>query len=70
VIKEFGFTQNFEENCIYKKMNGSVVAFLVLYVDAILLVGNDMNLLKSLKDYLNIQLSKKYMGEASYILGI
>ena len=30
VIKGFGFVQNFEESCIYKKLSGSSVAFLVL----------------------------------------
>ena len=32
VIKEFGFVQNKEESCIYKKVSGSSVSFLVLYV--------------------------------------
>ena len=36
VIKGFGFVQNKEESCIYKKVSGSSVAFLVLYVDGIL----------------------------------
>jgi hypothetical protein len=42
VIKDFGFVQNLEEPCIYKKMSTSSVAFLVLYVDDILLIGNDV----------------------------
>src|ERR1043165_5238764 len=33
VIKAFGFFQNVEEFCVYKKLSGSSVAFLVLYVD-------------------------------------
>jgi hypothetical protein len=70
VIKEFGFVQNFEENCIYKTMIGNAVAFLELYVDDILQIGNDVNLLKSVKEYLNNKFSMKDMGEASYILGI
>ena len=50
VIKEFGFVQNLEETCIYKKVSGSnSVAFLVLYVDDILLMGNDVKLLESVK---------------------
>ena len=40
VIKAFEFVQNVEETCIYKKVSGSWVAFLVLYVDDILLVGD------------------------------
>ena len=33
-IKAYGFIQTFEEACIYKKVSGSSVAFLILYVDA------------------------------------
>ena len=33
VIKAFGFIQTFREACIYKKVSGSSVAFLILYVD-------------------------------------
>ena len=51
-------------------MSGSSVAFLVLYVDDILLIGNDVNLLNSVKDYLNSKFSMKDLGEAAYILGI
>ena len=41
-VKEFGFIQNEDELCVYKKVSGSHVAFLVLYVDDILLIGNDI----------------------------
>src|SRR6266498_5634338 len=41
VVKEFGFIKNEEEPCLYKKAKGSALAFLVLYVDDILLIGND-----------------------------
>ena len=70
VIKGFGFVQNAEESCIYKKTSGSSVAFLVLYVDDILLIGNDVELLGSMKEYLNSYFSMKDLGEAAYILGI
>ena len=43
VIKGYGFIQTFEEDCIYKKVSGSSVAFLILYVDDILLMGNDID---------------------------
>ena len=40
VIKAFGFVHTFGEACIYKKVSGSSVASLILYVDDILLIGN------------------------------
>ena len=42
LIKAYGFIQTFGEACIYKKVSGSSVAFLILYVDDILLIGNDI----------------------------
>jgi hypothetical protein len=35
-----------------------------------LLIGNDIELLKSVKEYLNSKFSMKDLGEAAYILGI
>ena len=70
VIKAFGFIQTFGEACIYKKVSGSSVAFLILYVDDILLIGNDIEFMDSIKGYLNKSFSMKDLGEAAYILGI
>ena len=53
LIKTYGFIQTFEEACIYKKVSGSSVAFLILYVDDILLIGNDIEFLDSIKGYLD-----------------
>ena len=44
-IKRFGFIKNVDEPCIYKKTSGSAIVFLVLYVDDILLIGNDIPML-------------------------
>ncbi|KAK8562192.1 hypothetical protein V6N12_049239 [Hibiscus sabdariffa] len=35
-IQEFGFIRNEDEPCVYKKFSGSIVSFLILYVDDIL----------------------------------
>ena len=51
-------------------MSGSSVAFLILYVDDILLMGNDIELLDIIKACLNKSFSMKDLGEAAYILGI
>ena len=42
VIKSYGFIQTFGEACIYKKVSVSSVEFLILYVDDILLIGNNV----------------------------
>ena len=52
VIKTFDFIQNPDESCVYKKTSGSDIAFLVLYVDDILIFGNNLKFLASIKEFL------------------
>jgi hypothetical protein len=70
VVKEFGFIKNIEEPCVYKKVSGSAFVFLVLYVDDILLIGNDIPMMEVVKSLLRKSFSMKDLGEATYILGI
>ena len=46
------------------------MAFLVLYVDDILLIGNNVEMLSSIKAWLFKQFEMKDLGEVAYILGI
>ena len=48
VIKAYGFIQTFGDSCIYEKVSGSSVAFQILYVDDILLIGNNTEFLDSI----------------------
>nr|GFC56661.1 retrotransposon protein, putative, Ty1-copia subclass [Tanacetum cinerariifolium] len=65
----FGFSKSEDESCIYVKVSESVVVFLVLYVDDILLIGNDILTLQSVKDWLGKCFTIKDLGDATYILG-
>ncbi|KAK9001076.1 hypothetical protein V6N11_082868 [Hibiscus sabdariffa] len=69
-IKEFGFIRNEDEPCVYKKISGSIVSFLILYVDDILIIGNDIPTLQSIKTWLSSCFSMKDLGEVAYILGV
>ena len=62
--------KNEDEPCVYKKVSGSAIVFLVLYVDDILLIGNDIPTLQSVKSWLGKCFSMKDLGESAYILGI
>ena len=66
----FSFIKNEDEPCVYKKISGSIVVFLILYVDDILLIGNDIPSLQSVKEWLSKNFSMKDLGEAAYILGV
>ncbi|KAM1515934.1 hypothetical protein ACFX10_014988 [Malus domestica] len=69
-IKSFGFTQNEDDNCVYQKVVGDAVVFLVLYVDDILLFENDTAVLSSVKVWLSKTFHMKDLGDASFVLGI
>jgi hypothetical protein len=69
-IQEFDFIKNEDELCVYKKTSGSTVTFLVLYVDDILIIGNDILMLQSVRSWLLKCFSMKDLGEATYIRGI
>src|SRR3954453_11357859 len=70
VVKSFDFIENEKEPCVFKKFSGSSIVFLILYVDDILLIGNDIPMLKAVKESLKNSFAMKDLGEAAYILGI
>lgn len=69
-MKSFGFIHNIDKPCVYKKIQEKSVAFLILSVDDILLIGNDVGVMTTIKSWLVKQFDMKDLGEASYILGI
>ncbi|GJV07396.1 retrotransposon protein, putative, ty1-copia subclass [Tanacetum coccineum] len=69
-IKKTDFIQNPNEPCVYMKASGSNVTFLVLYVDDILIMGNNIQMLQEVKSWLCKCFSMKELGEAAYILEI
>ncbi|KAL0334059.1 UNVERIFIED_CONTAM: hypothetical protein Sangu_1562100 [Sesamum angustifolium] len=70
VIWGYDFIKNESDPCVYKTIRGSTVAYLVLYLDDILLICNDVKMLGDIKASLSTQFFMNHMGQASYILGI
>nr|KYP46701.1 Retrovirus-related Pol polyprotein from transposon TNT 1-94 [Cajanus cajan] len=70
VVSSFGFEENIMDQCVYQKVSGSKICFLVLYVDDILLATNDKGMLYEVKQFLSKNFDMKDMGEASYVIGI
>jgi hypothetical protein len=70
IISSFGFVENPMDQCIYQKVSGSKICFLILYVDDILLATNDKGFLHEVKQFLSKNFDMKDMGEASYVIGI
>ena len=48
-FNEFGFSISEDKYCVYVKASESIIIFLVLYVDDILLIGNDIPTLQDIK---------------------
>ena len=59
------FKENIVDQCIYMKVSGIKYIFLVLYVDGILLVANDIDLLIEANQLLFSHFDMKDLGEAS-----
>ena len=55
---------------MYRKVSGSAITFLVLYVDDILIIGNDVGMLYTVKAWLSRHFAVNDLGEVSYIMGI
>ena len=65
-----GFTRIKEDQCVYFKLIGDHVIYLVLYVDDMLLIGNDKEIIKDLKTQLFSKFDMKDLGAENYILGM
>ena len=69
-IRGLGFTRSKEDHCVYFKLIGDCVIYLVLYVDGMLLIGNDKEIIKVLKTQIFSKFDMKDLGAAKYILGM
>ena len=59
-----------EDHCVYVKSPKNKFVILSLYMDDILLAGNNMEYLLIVKVWLSSNFKMKGMGETAYILGI
>ncbi|RVW39635.1 Retrovirus-related Pol polyprotein from transposon RE1 [Vitis vinifera] len=71
VIKHYGYTQSQANHTMfYKHSNESKVAILIVYVDDIVLTGDDCNELEKLKGKLAEEFEIKDLGALKYFLGM
>jgi len=69
-IVSFRVKENTIDQCMYLKVSGSKVMFLIMYVDDILLATNDLGFLHETKKFLSRNFEVKDMGDVSYVIGI
>lgn len=66
-----GFDRSEYDSCVYmKRKNGKTVAYLLLYVDDMLIAGSDMSEIEEIKRDLSGRFEMKDLGDAKRILGM
>jgi hypothetical protein len=65
-----GFTRSKADHYVYFKLGGDRIIYLVLYVDDMLLIGNDKEIIHHVKIQLSYKFDMKDIGAANFILGM
>ncbi|CAH9124536.1 unnamed protein product [Cuscuta epithymum] len=59
-----------KRNWIVHQLDGAIDTFALIYVDDVLLAGNDTSHISTVKEYLDKNFSIKDLGKLKYFLGI
>jgi hypothetical protein len=65
-----GFVRSNVDHYIYSKEEGGRLIYVSLYVDDMLLIGNNINPIKELKKKLSSKFDMKYLGAMNFIMGM
>ena len=69
-MKKYGYKQSNSDHTLFLKTRGKLVTCLIIYVDDMILTGNDGEEIMSLKEKLFEEFEMKDLGELRYFLGI
>ena len=69
-LLKFGFICSVKDPSLFIYHHGTTIIFLLLYIDDMVLNGNDPDVLKKLLSSLSSEFRMKDMGPLSYFLGI
>jgi hypothetical protein len=69
-ILGLGFTRNKEDHCVYFKLIGDHLIYLVLYVDDMLLIENNKEIIKDVKTQLSSKFDMKDLCASHFILAM
>ena len=67
VITSYDFIKNEDKLYMYKNINESALTFQVLYVNDILLIGNNVSILLLVNAFLSKNFSMKDLEETTYL---
>jgi hypothetical protein len=69
-MQTFGYKQSGADHTLFIKHKGGKVTALIMYVDDIVLTGDDLDEMKLLQEYLATEFKMKSLGQLKYFLGI
>jgi hypothetical protein len=69
-IISLGFVRSKVDHYIYSKEEGGNFIYVALYVDEMLLIGNNMNRINEVKKKLSSKFDLKHLGATNFILGM
>lgn len=69
-LKRFGFKQSYSDYSLFTFIKGGKSLRVLVYVDDLILVSNDLDMLAKFKIYLSDCFKMKDLGKAKYFLGI
>jgi hypothetical protein len=69
-ILGLGFVRSRDDHCVYSKKVGNHFIYVVLYVDDMLLVGNNMDVIKEVKSQISSKFDMKDLNDTNFILGM
>ena len=69
-MKEFGYKQSNSDHTLFIKHKEGKVTTLIVYVDDMVLTGDDPCEMKALQEYLATKFEMKDLGQLKYFLGI
>jgi len=62
-----GFTRCKDDHCVHFKLHGDHLIYLVLYVDDMLLIGNNKEIIQDVKNQLTFKFDMKDLGASNFI---
>ncbi|KAM0029928.1 putative RNA-directed DNA polymerase [Helianthus debilis subsp. tardiflorus] len=69
-MKRYGFQQSNSDHTLFLKRRGKLVTCLIIYVDDMIITGNDKEEMEKLKTNLFTEFEMKDLGRLKYFLGI
>ena len=69
-VKEFGMQKNKFDDSVFYRNSSSGIILLVVYMDDIVIIGSDSEVILSLKSFFQSQFHTKDLGMLRYFLGI